>query len=124
MILVPLIQLFHHHLLFLLRNLFGKARSIARINLNEETMLVLEDLAATRLVLIDLNVLISNSKSMPSIKAFKRPMATSLTTHNRKKWVTVDYLISMMTRLRTLMSLMGAKKDLDPMLLSKTSKRV
>ena len=87
-------------------------------------MLVLEDLAATRLVLIDLNVLISNSKSMPSIKAFKRPMATSLTTHNRKKWVTVDYLISMMTRLRTLMSLMGAKKGLDPMHQPKTSKRV
>ena len=87
-------------------------------------MLVLEDLAATRLVLIDLNVLISSSKSMPLIKVSKSNMATSHTTHNRKKWVTVDYQISMTTRLRTLMFLMGAKKDLDPMLLSKTSKRV
>ena len=87
-------------------------------------MLVLEDLAATRLVLIDLNVLINSSKSMPSIKAFKRPMATSLTTHNRKKWVTVDYLISMRTRPKTLISLSEARKGLDPMHQPKTSKRV
>ena len=124
MILVPLIRLFHHHLLFLLRNLFGKARSIARISLNEETTLVLEDLVATRLVPINLHVLNSSLKSMPSIKVSKSNMATSLTTHNRKKWVTVDYLISMTTRPKTLMSPTGAKKGLDLMHQSKTSKKL
>ena len=124
MILVLLIRLFHHHLLFLLRNLFGKARSIARISLNEETTLVLEDLVATRLEPINLHVLNSSLKSMPSIKVSKSNMATSLTTHNRKKWVTVDYLISMTTRPRTLMSLTGAKKGLDLMHQSKTSKKL
>ena len=124
MILVLLIRLFHHHLLFLLRNLFGKARSIARISLNEETTLVLEDLVATRLEPINLHVLNSSLKSMPSIKVSKSNMATSLTTHNRKKWETADYLISMTTRPRTLMSLTGAKKGLDLMHQSKTSKRV
>lgn len=124
MILVLLIRLFHHHLLFLLRNLFGKARSIARISLNEETTLVLEDLVATRLVPINLHVLNSSLKSMPSIKVSKSNMATSLTTHNRKKWVTVDYLISMTTRPKTLMSLTGAKKGLDLMHQSKTSKKL
>ena len=124
MILVLLIRLFHHHLLFLLRNLFGKARSIARISLNEETTLVLEDLVATRLEPINLHVLNSSLKSMPSIKVSKSNMATSLTTHNRKKWVTVDYLISMTTRPKTLMSLTGAKKGLDLMHQSKTSKKL
>lgn len=124
MILVLLIRLFHHHLLFLLRNLFGKARSIARISLNEETTLVLEDLVATRLEPINLHVLNSSLKSMPSIKVSKSNMATSLTTHNRKKWETADYLISMTTRPRTLMSLTGAKKGLDLMHQSKTSKKL
>ena len=124
MILVLLIRLFHHHLLFLLRNLFGKARSIARISSNEETTLVLEDLVATRLEPINLHVLNSSLKSMPSIKVSKSNMATSLTTHNRKKWETADYLISMMTRPRTLMSLTGAKKGLDLMHQSKTSKKL
>ena len=123
MILVPLIRLFHHHLLFLLRNLFGKARSIARISLNEETTLVLEGLVAIPLVPINLLVLNSSSKSMPSIKVSKRHMATSLTTHNRKKWVTADYLISMTTRPKTLMSHTGAKKGLGLMHQFKTSKR-
>ena len=123
MILVPLIRLFHHHLLHLLRNLFGKARSIARISLNEETTLVLEDLVATRLEPIDLNVLNSSSKSMPSTKVSKSNMATFLTTHNRKKWATVDYLISTTIRSRTLMSLSGARKGLDLMLHLKISKR-
>lgn len=124
MILVLLIRLFHHHLLYLLRNLFGKARSIARISLNEETTLVLEDLVATRLEPINLHVLNSSLKSMPSIKVSKSNMATSLTTHNRKKWETADYLISMTTRPRTLMSLTGAKKGLDLMHQSKTSKKL
>ena len=124
MILVLLIRLFHHHLLYSLRNLFGKARSIARISLNEETTLVLEDLVATRLEPINLHVLNSSLKSMPSIKVSKSNMATSLTTHNRKKWVTVDYLISMTTRPKTLMSLTGAKKGLDLMHQSKTSKKL
>ena len=124
MILVLLIRLFHHHLLYSLRNLFGKARSIARISLNEETTLVLEDLVATRLVPINLHVLNSSLKSMPSIKVSKSNMATSLTTHNRKKWETADYLISMTTRPRTLMSLTGAKKGLDLMHQSKTSKKL
>ena len=93
MILVLLIRLFHHHLLYLLRNSFGKAKFIARTSLNEETTLVLEDLVATRLVPINLHVSNSSLKSMPSIKVSKSNMATSLTTHNRKKWVTVDYLI-------------------------------
>ena len=124
MILVLLIRRFHHHLLFLLRNLFGKARSIAKISLNEETTLVLEDLVATRLEPINLHVLNSSLKSMPSIKVSKSNMATSLTTHNRKKWETADYLISMTTRPRTLMSLTGAKKGLDLMHQSKTSKKL
>ena len=124
MILVLLIRLFHHHLLYSLRNLFGKARSIARISLNEETTLVLEDLVATRLEPINLHVLNSSLKSMPSIKVSKSNMATSLTTHNRKKWETADYLISMTTRPRTLMSLTGAKKGLDLMHQSKTSKKL
>ena len=124
MILVLLIRLFHHHLLYLLRNLFGKARSIARISLNEETTLVLEDLVATQLEPINLYVLNSSLKSMPSIKVSKSNMATSLTTHNRKKWETADYLISMTTKPRTLMSLTGAKKGLDLMHLSKTSKKL
>ena len=124
MILVLLIRLFHHHLLYSLRNLFGKARSIARISLNEETTLVLEDLVATRLEPINLHVLNSSLKSMPSIKVSKSNMATSLTTHNRKKWETADYLISMTTRPKTLMSLTGAKKGLDLMHQSKTSKKL
>ena len=85
---------------------------------------MLEGLVATRLGPIDLNVLISSSKNMQSIKVSKNNMATSHTTHNRKKWVTVDYLISMTTRPKTLMSLMGAKKGLDPMHQPKSSKRV
>ena len=123
MILVPPIRLFLHHLLHLLRNLFVKARSIARISLNEETTLVLEDLVATRLEPIDLNVLTSSSKSMPSTKVSKSNMATSLTTHNRKKWATVDYLILTTIRPRTLMSLSGARKGLDLMHHLKISKK-
>ena len=124
MILAQLIRQFHHHLLFLLRNLFGKARSIARINLNEVTTLVLVDLVTTRSVPIDLSVFKNSSRSITSIKVSKKHMATSLTTHNRKKWVTVDYLISMTTRPKTLRSLLDAKKGLDQMHQPRTSKRV
>ena len=84
---------------------------------------MLEDLVATRLEPIDLNVLTSSSKSMPSTKVSKSNMATFLTTHNRKKWATVDYLISTTIRSRTLMSLSGAKKGLDLMHHLKISKK-